>query len=170
VGQATRAAGYLAAHRRERVSGRPRAADLRAFNSHRVSGLILRSAYGRGNYDYLGAWPSARYGVVEIDYFHPHSPFHHVMLDNASATAEGVATCADLGHERIAGVGLEESVTYHPDERTMASWRPCGGRAALPDAWNPKVAASGVGDVPEEHAYQATAAPCVRPGPPPSSR
>jgi LacI family transcriptional regulator len=155
VGRATRAAGFSLLIADNEYRADVELADLRAFNSHRISGLILRSAYGSGNYDYLRRMAERGTVIVEIDYFHPHSPFHHVMLDNASATAEGVRYLRDLGHERIAGVGLEEGVR-HPDERTdgfVAAARSAG--LALHDAWNPKVVRSGAATA-DEHAYQAT--------------
>jgi LacI family transcriptional regulator len=90
--------------------------------------------------------------IVEIDYVHPQSPFHYVMLDNSEAIAAGVEYLRELGHRAIAGVGLQESMT-HPDERTdgfVRAVRQAG--LPLPDPWNPKVARSGKSS-PEEHAY-----------------
>lgn len=155
VGRATRSAGFSLLIADNEYRADVELADLRAFNSHRVSGLILRSAYGSGNYEYLQRMAERGTAIVEIDYFHPHSPFHHVMLDNAGATAEGVRYLRTLGHERIAGIGLQESID-HPDERTDGFVSAAGmAGLSLPDAWNPKVARTGAATA-EEHAYQAT--------------
>ncbi len=155
VARATRGYGYSLLIAENEYRADLERADLQAFNSHRVSGLILRSAYGRGNYDYLQRMRERGTVIVEIDYVHPHSPFHHVMLDNASATSEGVHYLRGLGHEHIAGIGLPQSV-LHADERSdgFAAAVEAAGMP-LPEAWNPTLAVSKAG-TPEEHAYAIT--------------
>jgi len=155
VGRATREHGYSLLIAENEYRADLERADLRAFNSHRVSGLILRSAYGRGNYDYLQRMRERGTVIVEIDYVHPHSPFHHVMLDNASATSEGVRYLHALGHERIVGVGLPQSVR-HADERSdgfVAAIEAVG--VPLPEASNPTLACSKANS-PEAHGYAVT--------------
>lgn len=155
VGQAARAQGYSLLIAENEYRADLELANLRAFNSQRVSGLILRSAYGGGNYDYLERMRKRGTVIVEIDYHHEGSPFHHVMLDNRGATAEGIGYLRALGHERIVGIGLQESVRY-PDERTqgfVAAMHAAG--LHLPDAWNPKLVRSSA-TTPEGHAYQVT--------------
>jgi LacI family transcriptional regulator len=78
------------------------AAHLRNFAGNRVAGLILRSAYGDGNLDYVLRMQRRGVAVVEIDYFVPGSPLSHVMLDNAGAVEAGVDHLVRLGHRRIA--------------------------------------------------------------------
>lgn len=155
VGRATREHGYSLLIAENEYRAEQERAELRALNSHRVSGLVLRSAYGRGNYDYLKRMRERGTVIVEIDYVHPNSPFHHVMLDNAGATGEGVRYLRALGHERIAGVGLQQSLR-HADERSdgfVAAIEALG--APLPDAWNPTLAPSEATS-PDEHAYAVT--------------
>ena len=94
------------------------AAHLRSFYGNRVAGLILRSAYGEGNLDYVLRMQRRGVAVVEIDYFVPGSPLPHVMLDNATAVEVGVGHLVAAGHQRIATL-----TSYHrhrnPDERVQ---------------------------------------------------
>jgi len=95
------------------------ATQLRSFYGHRVSGLIVRSAFGSGNIDYLRRMQRRGVGVVEVDYFVPGSTLSHVLLDNAGAVDEGVDHLVARGQRRIAPLG-----SYHPglntDERVRA--------------------------------------------------
>jgi LacI family transcriptional regulator len=78
------------------------ATHLRNFAGQRVAGLILRSAYGDGNLDYVVRMRRRGVAVVEVDYFSPGSPLSHVMLDNAGAVEAGVDHLVAHGHRRIA--------------------------------------------------------------------
>ena len=94
------------------------AAHLRSFYGNRVAGLMLRSAYGSGNLDYVLRMQRRGVAVVEVDCFIPGSPLPHVMLDNVGAVDEGVAHLVGHGHRRIAALS-----SYHPqlnaDERVL---------------------------------------------------
>ena len=95
------------------------AAHLRNFYGNRVAGLILRSAYGEGNLDYVLRMRRRGVAVVEVDYFVPGSPLPHVMLANAAAVEQGVDHLVRHGHRRIAALS-----SFHPqrnpDERVQA--------------------------------------------------
>ena len=92
---------------------------LRMFHGQRVGALIIRSAFGAGNLDYLKKMHAQGTYILEIDHFLAGSPFSHVMLDNAAGVLEGVSYLHGLGHRRIAALS-----TYHPqklqDERARA--------------------------------------------------
>ena len=94
------------------------AAHLRTFYGNRVSGLLLRSAFGKGNLEYVMRMQRGGVAVVEVDYFVPGSPLPHVMLDNAAAVEVGVDHLVAHGHRRIAALS-----SYHrelnPDERVQ---------------------------------------------------
>ncbi len=94
------------------------AAHLRSFYGNRVAGLILRSAYGSSNLDYLLRMQGRGVAVVEVDCIIPGSPLPHVMLDNVGAVDRGVAHLVAHGHQRIAALS-----SYHPklnaDERVQ---------------------------------------------------
>jgi LacI family transcriptional regulator len=94
------------------------AAHLRSFYGNRVAGLILRSAYGSGNLDYVRRMQLRGVAVVEVDCFIPGSPLPHAMLDNVGAVDEGVRHLVAHGHRRIAALS-----SYHPqlnaDERVL---------------------------------------------------
>jgi LacI family transcriptional regulator len=95
------------------------AAHLRTFYGNRVAGLIVRSAYGAGNLEYLLRMLRAGVAVVEVDYFVPGSPLPHVMLDNAGAVDAGVDHLVGHGHRRIASLSSYHPV-LNPDERVQA--------------------------------------------------
>ncbi len=84
--------------------------NLRMFHGHRVGGLIVRSAFGKGNLEYLKRLAQQGTYILEIDNFHPGSPFSHIMLDNKECVREGVKYLHALGHRRIAGL-----TTFDPD-------------------------------------------------------
>ena len=52
------------------------------FHGQRVSGLIIRSAFGSGNLEYLRRLHHQGTYILEIDHFLHGSPFGHIMLDN----------------------------------------------------------------------------------------
>lgn len=93
--------------------------NLRVLHGQRVSGLLIRSGYGQPNLEYLKRMQTRGTYVFEIDYFYPHSPFGHVMLDNEACVYEGVRYLASLGHRCIAALGTYDPV-YHPEERSKA--------------------------------------------------
>lgn len=90
---------------------------LKMFRGQRVSGLIIRSAFGSPNLDYLVQMHKRGTYILEIDHFYPNSPFSYVMLDGRQCVFTGVKYLYDLGHRRIATLG-----DYHPvitpDERS----------------------------------------------------
>jgi LacI family transcriptional regulator len=94
------------------------AVHLRSFYGNRVAGLIMRSAYGSTNLDYVLRMQRRGVAVVEVDCLIPGSPLPHVMLDNVGAVDEGVAHLVAHGHRRIAALS-----SYHPqlnaDERVQ---------------------------------------------------
>ncbi len=95
------------------------AAHLRTFYGNRVAGVILRSAFGNGNLDYVLRMQRGGVAVVEVDYFAPGSPLSHVMLDNARAVHQGVEHLVAHGHRRIATLSSYHPV-LNPDERVQA--------------------------------------------------
>ncbi len=111
--------------------------NLKMFSGHRVSGIIIRSSFGKHNYSYLERMQEQGAVIVEIDYIHESSPFHHVMLENVAAATEGVHYLRGLGHRRIAGLGLQKAAGGF-DERTqgfVSAMKNLG--LDLPDAYNP---------------------------------
>lgn len=109
--------------------------QLQEFSGNRVAGLIIRSAYGKPNLDYLNRLQRRGTAIVEIDYFHPESPFSHVMLDNEACTFEAVNYLNGLGHKRIAALGVYHP-TIQPDERVQAfplAMQQCG--LEIPEAY-----------------------------------
>jgi LacI family transcriptional regulator len=95
------------------------AAHLRTFYGNRVAGMIVRSAFGDGNVEYLLRMLRGGVAVVEVDYFVPDSPLPHVMLDNAGAVNAGVDHLVAHGHRRIAALSSYDPV-LNPDERVRA--------------------------------------------------
>jgi LacI family transcriptional regulator len=93
--------------------------QLKEFMGHRVAGLIIRSAFGKPNLDYLKRMQRRGTAIIEVDYFHPDSPFSHVMLDNRACVDAGVDYLVDLGHRRIACLGVYHP-TIQPDERVQS--------------------------------------------------
>jgi LacI family transcriptional regulator len=92
---------------------------LRMFHGQRVSGLIIRSAFGSGNLDYLKRLHSQGTYILEIDHAMAHSPFGHIMLDNEQGVLMGVKYLHDLGHKRIAALTVYNS-KHLQDERGKA--------------------------------------------------
>lgn len=92
---------------------------LRMFTGHRVTGLILRSAFGVPPLDYLLRMQERGTFVIEIDYTFPNSPFGHVLLDNAAAVEDGVRHLHGLGHTRIAALAAHDPLR-NPEERSLA--------------------------------------------------
>jgi LacI family transcriptional regulator len=95
--------------------------NLKLFYGNRVSGIILRPAYaptasGASNYTYLKRLQSRGVAIVEIDYTQEDSPFSHIMLDNEGAVAQGISHLYNLGHRRIAYLGMP-AAPGRPEER-----------------------------------------------------
>jgi LacI family transcriptional regulator len=94
------------------------AAHLRSFYGNRVAGLILRSAYGSTNLDYVLRMQRAASPWWRSTASSPAARLPHVMLDNVGAVDEGVAHLVAHGHRRIAALS-----SYHPqlnaDERVQ---------------------------------------------------
>jgi LacI family transcriptional regulator len=93
--------------------------NLRMFHGHRVSGLIVRSAFGSGNLEYFKRMHEQGTYILEIDHFLADSPFGHVMLENAECIEMGVRYLHDLGHQRIAALTVSEAQKLQ-DERGIA--------------------------------------------------
>ena len=93
---------------------------LRMFHGQRVSGLIIRSAFGSGNLEYLRRLHTqgGTY-ILEIDHFLYGSPFGHIMLDNEQGVLMGVQYLHDLGHRRIAALTVYDAKRLQ-DERGEA--------------------------------------------------
>jgi LacI family transcriptional regulator len=90
--------------------------NLRMFHGHRVSGLIVRSAFGSGNLEYLKRLHEQGTYILEIDHFLEGSPFGHVMLENTKCVEMGVKYLHDLGHKRIAALTIFDAEKLQ-DER-----------------------------------------------------
>jgi LacI family transcriptional regulator len=90
--------------------------NLRMFHGHRVGGLIVRSAFGSGNLEYLKRLHDQGTYILEIDHFLAGSPFGHVMLENAKCVEMGVKYLHDLGHKRIAALTMFDAEKLQ-DER-----------------------------------------------------
>jgi LacI family transcriptional regulator len=93
--------------------------NLRMFNGHRVNGMIIRSAYGSGNLDYLRRLHEQGTFILEIDKATDNSPFGHVILDNRDCVIQGVRYLHTLGHRRIAALSTYDPVQLQ-DERAQA--------------------------------------------------
>jgi LacI family transcriptional regulator len=91
--------------------------NLKMFSGHRVSGLIIRSAFGSPNLDYLKQMHARGTYILEIDHRYPDSPFSYVLLDAKQCMSNGVRYLYDLGHRRIATLGDYDPVLT-PDERS----------------------------------------------------
>jgi LacI family transcriptional regulator len=92
---------------------------LRMFHGQRVSGLIIRSAFGTGNLEYLQRLHDQGTYILEIDNFVNHSPFGHIMLDNEAGVMMGLRYLHDLGHKRIAALTVYDAKRLQ-DERGEA--------------------------------------------------
>jgi LacI family transcriptional regulator len=94
------------------------AAHLRNFAGNRVAGLILRSAYGDGNLDYVLRMRRRGVAVVEVDYFVPGQPAVARHARQRGRRRGGRRPPRRHGHRRIA-----RSVHYHrernADERVQ---------------------------------------------------
>jgi LacI family transcriptional regulator len=93
--------------------------NLRMFHGQRVSGLIVRSAFGSGNLEYLKRLHEQGTYILEIDHFVKDSPFGHVMLDNQHCVEQGLTYLRDLGHARIAPLTVFDAERLQ-DERGQA--------------------------------------------------
>jgi LacI family transcriptional regulator len=93
--------------------------NLRMFHGQRVSGLIVRSAFGHGNLEYLKRLHEQGTYILEIDNFVAGSPFSHIMLDNAECVRMGVKYLLELGHKRIAALTIFDAEKLQ-DERGKA--------------------------------------------------
>lgn len=91
--------------------------NLKMFSGQRVSGLILRSAFGTPNLEYLKQMQTRGTYILQIDHFYPDSPFGYVMLNAQDCVFEGVRYLYELGHRRIASLGAYHPVLT-PDERS----------------------------------------------------
>ncbi|PZA06115.1 MULTISPECIES: LacI family DNA-binding transcriptional regulator [unclassified Meiothermus] len=117
IARAVRARGYALMIADSEYDSGLELQNLKLFRGQRVSGLIIRSAFGSPNLDYLKQMHERGTYIVEIDHFYPNSPFSYVMLDGRQCVFEGVRYLYGLGHRRIAALG-----DYHPvltpDERS----------------------------------------------------
>ena len=150
ISQEVREAGYGVLVLDSEYRGSLELKNLEHLYAHRVSGLIIRSAYGPSNLDYLLHMAQAGTYVCEIDYYYPDSPFSRVMLDNESCVREGVHWLHDLGHRRIAALGAYDRL-INPDERSKvfpAALREVG--LSLPDEYRRVISLT------EDEAYQLT--------------
>lgn len=93
--------------------------NLRMFHGQRVSGLIIRSAFGPGNLEYLRRLHEQGTYVLEIDNFLAQSPFGHIMLENEECVLMGVRYLHELGHRRIAALTVFDAKKLQ-DERGKA--------------------------------------------------
>ncbi|MCA9836946.1 MAG: LacI family DNA-binding transcriptional regulator [Trueperaceae bacterium] len=118
IGQEVRAQGYTLITAENEYESELERKQLKEFYGNRISGLLIRSAFGKPNTDYLERMQERGIAIVEVDYFSPHSPFSHVMLDNPQCVNDGVDYLAKLGHRRIAALGSYHP-TIQPDERVQ---------------------------------------------------
>jgi LacI family transcriptional regulator len=93
--------------------------NLRMFHGQRVSGLIIRSAFGTGNLEYLQRLHQQGTYILEIDHFLPESGFSHIMLDNHGGVETGLRYLYSLGHRKIAPLTVF-SANKLQDERARA--------------------------------------------------
>jgi len=155
IGEEVRAQGYVLVVAESMYDVNLELANLKMFRSQRVSGLILRSSYGRDNYAYLQRMREHGTSIVEIDYVHEGSPFSHVMLDNAGAVREGLRFLSDLGHRRIAPVSMQDT-PQHREERAAFFVQGMDAMGlALPAAYLPRTFRRHAG-LTAEHAYELT--------------
>jgi LacI family transcriptional regulator len=93
--------------------------NLRMFHGQRVSGLIIRSAFGTGNLEYLKRLHQQGTYILEIDHFLPESGFSHIMLDNHGGVETGMRYLHSLGHKKIAALTVFDANKFQ-DERARA--------------------------------------------------
>lgn len=118
IGQEVRAHGYTLIVADNEYDAELERKQLHEFYGNRIGGLIIRSAFGKANTDYLMRMQERGTAIVEIDYFSPQSPFSHVMLNNPQCVYDAVTYLVDLGHKRIAALGSYHP-TIQPDERVQ---------------------------------------------------
>ncbi len=118
IGQEVRAQGYTLIVADNEYDAQLERKQLKEFYGNRISGLIIRSAFGKANTDYLIRMQERGIAIVEIDYFSPQSPFSHVMLNNPQCVYDAITYLAELGHKRIAMLGSYHP-TIQPDERVQ---------------------------------------------------
>ena len=94
------------------------AAHLRTFRGQRIAGLILRSAFGTANHEYVLRMQQHGIAAIELDYFSPGSRLSHVMLDNAGAVDAGIDHLVAHGHRRIASLTSFDPI-LNADERVL---------------------------------------------------
>ncbi|MEZ4606159.1 MAG: LacI family DNA-binding transcriptional regulator [Deinococcales bacterium] len=116
IGQEVRAKGYSLLIADNQYQADLELQNLKMFSGHKISGLIIRPAYGNLNAEYLKRLEARGTIIIEIDYTHDNSPFSHILLNNEQAVGEAVRYLYDLGHERIAFVGNHHT-TECPEER-----------------------------------------------------
>lgn len=136
------------------------AAHLRTFHGQRVAGLILRSAYGEANRDYILRLQQRGIAVIELDYFTPNSPLAHVMLDNTAAINAGIEHLINHGHRRIAGLTNFDPL-LNADERVQRFPHALAQHGlTLPDAYRTRSSPT------ERDAYHTTVRLLQLPEPP----
>lgn len=119
IAKATHAHGYALIVADNEYDTNIELENLRMFHGQRVSGLIIRSAFGAGNLEYLQRLQSQGTFILEIDHFLPSSGFSHVMLDNYAGVEMGLRYLYDLGHRKIASLTVFNPATLQ-DERAKA--------------------------------------------------
>ena len=123
---------------------------LRMFHGQRVSGLIIRSAFGSGNLEYLKRLHDQGTYILEIDHCLTDSPFGHIMLDNEAGVMMGLKYLHELGHKRIAALTVYDAKRLQ-DERGEAFPRLMRSLGLhLPKSFQPGTLLS------EEGGYQTT--------------
>ncbi len=124
--------------------------NLRMFHGQRVSGLIIRSAFGEGNLEYLLRLQEQGTFILEIDHFLPESGFSHIMLDNYGGVEMGLRYLYSLGHRKIAPLTVFDTTKFQ-DERAKAYTQIMTGLGLkIPKAYQRSTLLS------EESAYQRT--------------
>lgn len=134
--------------------------NLKVFRGQRVGGLIVRSAFGSPNLEYLQQMHRQGTYILEIDHFYPNSPFSYVMLDGRQCVFAGVEYLHQLGHRRIAPLG-DYHPTITPDERSRVFPQAMEAVGLTPIPEYRKVIDRG-----EEAAYQLTYELMKLPAPP----
>jgi LacI family transcriptional regulator len=92
--------------------------QLQMFAGRRITGLILRPAFGVPPLETLLRMQARGTCIIEIDYTFRGSPFGHVLLDNEGAVEIGVRYLSELGHTRIAALAAYDPL-LNPEERSL---------------------------------------------------
>ncbi|GEM49147.1 LacI family DNA-binding transcriptional regulator [Deinococcus cellulosilyticus] len=160
IGRALRNSGYGLLLADNEYHSEVELNNLRHLAGQRVSALIMRPSYGPGNREYLLKMQDKGTYIIEVDHHMPDSPFDYLMLDHEQCVRMGLEHLWNLGHTRIAGLGLHDPEKY-PEWRAYHFQKLMQERGLnIPDAYQKLLPYS------EQDAYEFTRELLALPDPP----